>query len=57
MNQTMLAAPIIGLYLLGVVVACLFGKRREAEHSGLALLAVGIVLDAPWCRASSRSLA
>jgi hypothetical protein len=53
----MLAAPIIGLYLLGVVVACLFGKRREAEHSGLALLAVGIVLDAPWCRASSRSLA
>jgi sec-independent protein translocase protein TatC len=54
-NQTMLAAPIIGLYLLGVVVAWLFGKRRTSDHAGLALLAMGIVLDASWSRPTARS--
>ncbi len=29
-NQTVLAAPMIGLYLLGVLVAWLFGKKRQA---------------------------
>jgi sec-independent protein translocase protein TatC len=28
-NQTLLALPMIGLYLLGVVVAALFGKKRK----------------------------
>ena len=27
-TQTMLAAPMVGLYLLGVLVAWLFGKKR-----------------------------
>jgi sec-independent protein translocase protein TatC len=30
-TQTALAAPMIGLYLLGVLVAWLFGKKREKE--------------------------
>ena len=31
-NQTMLALPMIGLYVLGVLVAWLFGKpRKEAS--------------------------
>jgi sec-independent protein translocase protein TatC len=28
-NQTLLALPMIGLYLLGVVVAAIFGKKRK----------------------------
>jgi len=28
-NQTLLAVPMIGLYLLGVVVAAIFGKKRQ----------------------------
>jgi len=30
-NQTMLALPMCGLYLLGVVVAWLFGRPRRRE--------------------------
>jgi sec-independent protein translocase protein TatC len=30
-NQTALAAPMIGLYLIGVLVAWLFGKKRRSE--------------------------
>jgi sec-independent protein translocase protein TatC len=35
-NQTLLAVPMIGLYLLGVLVAWLFGRKREvpADVSG-----------------------
>jgi sec-independent protein translocase protein TatC len=29
-NQTLLALPMIGLYLLGVVVAAIFGKKRRS---------------------------
>ena len=32
-NQTLLALPMIGLYLLGVVVAAIFGKKRKASAS------------------------
>ncbi len=31
-NQTALALPMIGLYLLGVLVAWLFGKKRRVEE-------------------------
>jgi sec-independent protein translocase protein TatC len=30
-TQTALAAPMIGLYLLGVVVAWLFGRKRRSD--------------------------
>jgi Sec-independent protein secretion pathway component TatC len=30
-NQTMLALPMIGLYVLGVTVAWLFGKPRKDD--------------------------
>ena len=30
-TQTVLALPIIGLYLIGILVALLFGKKRRAE--------------------------
>jgi sec-independent protein translocase protein TatC len=30
-TQTLLALPMIGLYLLGVIVAALFGKKRTAQ--------------------------
>jgi sec-independent protein translocase protein TatC len=30
-NMMMIALPMIGLYLLGVVVAFLFGKKRSTE--------------------------
>src|SRR5207237_9041977 len=33
-NQTLLALPMIGLYLLGVLVAWLFGRARKAPGSG-----------------------
>jgi sec-independent protein translocase protein TatC len=32
-NQTMLAAPMIGLYFLGVAVAAFFGKARKPEET------------------------
>jgi sec-independent protein translocase protein TatC len=51
-NQTMLAAPIIGLYLLGVGVAWLFGKRRGLERASLALLAMAFALEASARRAN-----
>ena len=54
-NQTMLAAPIIGLYLLGVAVAWLFGKRTASERAGLALLAMALALEGSWGRANGRS--
>jgi sec-independent protein translocase protein TatC len=38
-NQTALAAPMIGLYLFGVLVAWLFGKKRRAESESAALSA------------------
>jgi sec-independent protein translocase protein TatC len=38
-NQTALAAPMIGLYLLGVLVAWLFGKKRREEPESTALSA------------------
>ena len=36
-NQTALAAPMIGLYLFGVLVAWLFGKKRRVEADSTAL--------------------
>ena len=33
-NQTLLALPMIVLYLLGVVVAAIFGKKRQAPSAG-----------------------
>jgi sec-independent protein translocase protein TatC len=44
-NQTMLAAPIVALYLLGIAVAWLFGKRRTSDRAQLVLLAVGLAMD------------
>jgi len=44
-NQTMLAAPIVALYLLGIAVAWLFGKRRASDRAQLLLLAVGLAID------------
>jgi len=35
-NQTMLALPMLGLYLLGVGVAWLFGRPRRAESAEVA---------------------
>lgn len=55
-NQTMLAAPIIGLYLLGVVVAWVFGRGRRAEGTGFVLLAA-LALDASGGRLGGRSAA
>jgi sec-independent protein translocase protein TatC len=36
-NQTALAVPMIGLYLLGVLVAWLFGKKRRVESESTAV--------------------
>jgi len=44
-NQTMLAAPIVALYLLGIAVAWLFGKRRTSDRTQLLLLAAGLAID------------
>ena len=33
-TQTLLALPMIGLYLLGVIVAALFGRKRKAPLPG-----------------------
>jgi sec-independent protein translocase protein TatC len=38
-TQTALAAPMIGLYLLGVLVAWLFGKKRRKESDELSVAA------------------
>ena len=32
-TQTLLAMPMIGLYLLGVLVAALFGKKRRDPNA------------------------
>jgi sec-independent protein translocase protein TatC len=49
-NQTMLAAPIVALYLLGIAVAWIFGKRRTADGASLALFALALVADMSWGR-------
>jgi sec-independent protein translocase protein TatC len=51
-NQTMLAAPIIVLYLLGVAVAWLFGRRPRTDRSGLVVAAVALLFEAVWGRQS-----
>lgn len=56
-NQTMLAAPIVALYLLGVVVAWVFGKRRTGEKAGATLLVLGLAVDTSWGRLSRRTSA
>jgi sec-independent protein translocase protein TatC len=53
-NQTMLAAPIVGLYFLGVVVAWVFGRPRTSEGTGMVLLAAA-AFGASWHRLSIRS--
>jgi sec-independent protein translocase protein TatC len=47
-NQTMVAAPIVGLYLLGIGVAWLFGRPRRLEGSDLVVLALGAVATSQW---------
>jgi sec-independent protein translocase protein TatC len=49
-NQTMLAAPIIILYLLGVAVAWLFGRRPCTDRSGLLVAVLAFFLEAVWGR-------
>jgi sec-independent protein translocase protein TatC len=56
-NQTMLAAPIIALYLLGVAVAWMFGRQRSPRGTAVVLLALGLALETSWGRTSSRSAA
>jgi sec-independent protein translocase protein TatC len=51
-NQTMLAAPIIVLYLLGVAVAWLFGRRPRTDRSGLVLAALALLVETLWGRES-----
>jgi Sec-independent protein secretion pathway component TatC len=51
----MLAAPIVGLYLVGVAVAWVFGKRRTSERAGATLLALGLAVDTSWGRLSRRT--
>jgi sec-independent protein translocase protein TatC len=36
-TQTALAAPMIGLYVLGVLVAWIFGKRRRTDDSSVSV--------------------
>ncbi len=45
-NQTMLAAPIIVLYLMGVAVAWIFGRRPRTDRSGLIVAALALFLEA-----------
>jgi sec-independent protein translocase protein TatC len=35
-TQTVLALPIIGLYLIGILVAYLFGRKRRADSDGVS---------------------
>jgi len=49
-NQTMLAAPIVALYLLGIAVAWIFGKRRTSDRARMALLALCLAIDMSWGR-------
>jgi sec-independent protein translocase protein TatC len=56
-NQTMLAAPIIVLYLLGIGVAWVFGKPRESQGTGMLLLALGLAVETSWGRTGNRSTA
>lgn len=45
-NQTMLAGPIVGLYLLGVAVAWLFGRKREPGRTAPALMVLALFVHA-----------
>ncbi len=54
-NQSMLAAPIVALYLLGVGVAWIFGRPRRSENAGVALLALGMAVDTSWGCMSRRT--
>jgi sec-independent protein translocase protein TatC len=56
-NQTMLAAPIVVLYLLGVVVAWIFGRRRKRENAEVVLFALGLAADTWWGWTSRRTSA
>jgi sec-independent protein translocase protein TatC len=56
-NQTMLAAPILGLYLLGVLIAWVFGKDRRLDGDRFAVLAAAVTLGASWERRARRAAA
>jgi sec-independent protein translocase protein TatC len=56
-NQTMLAAPILGLYLLGVLIAWIFGKDRRLDGDRLAVLVAAVTLGASWDRLARRAAA
>jgi sec-independent protein translocase protein TatC len=47
-NQTMVASPIIALYLLGIGVDWLFGRPRRRESSDLVVLALGAAATIQW---------
>jgi sec-independent protein translocase protein TatC len=56
-NQTMVATPIIALYLLGIGVAWLFGRPRSQDGSNLVVLALGAVATTHWSqRAAERGV-
>jgi len=55
-NQTMLAAPIVALYLLSVAVAWVFGRPRTSETDGAAMLALGLAVDMSRGRMGRRTL-
>ena len=54
-NQTMLAAPIVALYVLGIAVAWIFGKRRS-DRTETALLALFLALELLSGRMGRREL-
>jgi Sec-independent protein secretion pathway component TatC len=47
-NMAVFAAPMLGLYLVGIVVAWLAEPKRRSNQSGLRLVFTAAVLDHAW---------
>lgn len=47
-NMAIFAAPMLGLYLIGIVVAWFAEPRRRANDAGLRLVFTAAVLDHAW---------
>lgn len=53
-NMAVFAAPMLGLYLVGIVVAWFAEPKRRSNHSGLRLVFTAAVLDHAWRNQTAR---
>ena len=54
-NQALFAAPMLALYLIGIIVAWLAQPKQRSNHAGLRLVFTAAVIDQAWRHHHRRS--